>query len=124
MHGLLSILIWLPIAAGVLILLLGDRNIVAGRWLALLVSLATLALAVALWGGFDPTTAAMQFPESLPWISRFNAYYALGVDGISMPLIVLTAFMTLPVIIAGWSVIEKRPAQYFAAFLIMEGLMI
>jgi NADH-quinone oxidoreductase subunit M len=124
MHGLLSILIWLPIAAGVLILLLGDRNIVAGRWLALLGSLATLALAVPLWGGFDPTTAVMQFPESLAWIPRFNAYYALGVDGISMPLIVLTAFMTVPVIIAGWSVIEKRPAQYFAAFLIMEGLMI
>jgi len=124
MHGLLSILIWLPIAAGVLILLLGDRNVVAARWLALLGSLATLALAVPLWGGFDATTAVMQFPESLPWIPRFNAYYALGVDGISMPLIVLTAFMTVPVIIAGWSVIEKRPAQYFAAFLIMEGLMI
>jgi NADH-quinone oxidoreductase subunit M len=124
MHGLLSILIWLPIAAGVLILLLGDRNIAAARWVALLGSLATLALAVPLWTAFDPTTAAMQFPESLPWIPRFNAYYALGVDGISMPLIVLTAFMTVPVIIAGWSVIEKRPAQYFAAFLIMEGLMI
>jgi len=124
MHGLLSILIWLPITAGVLILLLGDRNVVAARWLALLGSLATLALAVPLWGGFDATTAVMQFPESLPWIPRFNAYYALGVDGISMPLIVLTAFMTVPVIIAGWSVIEKRPAQYFAAFLIMEGLMI
>ncbi len=124
MHGLLSILIWLPIGAGVLILLLGDRNVAAARWVALLGSLATLALAVPLWSAFDPTTAAMQFPQTLPWIPRFNAYYALGVDGISMPLIVLTAFMTVPVIIAGWSVIEKRPAQYFAAFLIMEGLMI
>ena len=66
----------------------------------------------------------MQFTEKLPWIRRFNAYYALGVDGISMPLIVLTTFMTVPVVIAGWSVIDKRPAQYFAAFLIMEGLMI
>ena len=119
MHGLLSILIWLPIAVGVLILMLGDRNIVAGRWLALLGSLATLALAVPLWSGFDPTTAALQFAEQLPWIPRFNALYALGVDGISMPLVVLTAFMTVPVVIAGWSVIEKRPAQYFAAFLIM-----
>ena len=124
MHGLLSILIWLPVAAGVLILLLGDRNIGAGRWLALLGSLATLALALPLWSGFDPTTAALQFPEKLPWIPRFSAFYALGVDGISMPLVVLTAFMTVPVVIAGWSVIEKRPAQYFAAFLIMEGLMI
>jgi NADH-quinone oxidoreductase subunit M len=124
MHGLLSILIWLPIAVGVLILLLGDRNIVAGRWLALLGSLATLLLAVPLWSGFDAASAALQFAEKLPWIPRFGAFYALGVDGISMPLVVLTAFMTVPVVIAGWSVIEKRPAQYFAAFLIMEGLMI
>jgi NADH-quinone oxidoreductase subunit M len=124
MHGLLSILIWLPIVAGVLVLLLGDRNIVAGRWLALLASLATLALSVPLWTHFDTTTAALQFTESLPWIPRFHAYYALGVDGISMPLIVLTAFMTVPVVIAGWTVIESRPAQYYAAFLVMEGLMI
>ena len=69
----------------------------AVRWLALLGSLATLALAVPLWDAFNSTTAALQFTESLPWIPRFNAYYALGVDGISMPLIVLTAFMTVPV---------------------------
>jgi NADH-quinone oxidoreductase subunit M len=124
MHGLLSLLIWLPILSGVAVLLLGDRNIGAGRWLALLGSLATLLLAIPLWSSFQPGTAAMQFAETLPWIPRFNAYYALGVDGISMPLIVLTAFMTVPVVIAGWTVIEKRPAQYFAAFLIMEGLMI
>jgi len=79
---------------------------------------------VPLWAHFDTTTAAMQFIEQLPWIPRFRAYYALGVDGISLPLIVLTAFMTVPVVIAGWTVIEKRPAQYYAAFLIMEGLMI
>jgi NADH-quinone oxidoreductase subunit M len=124
MHNLLSILIWLPIAAGVLVMLLGDRNIVAGRWVALLGSLATLLLAGPLWMHFDTSTAALQFPETLPWIPRFQAYYGLGVDGISMPLVVLTAFMTVPVVIAGWSVIQARPAQYFAAFLIMEGLMI
>jgi NADH-quinone oxidoreductase subunit M len=124
MHGLLSLLIWLPIAVGVLILLLGERNIVAGRWLALLGSLVTLACVVPLWSGFDAGTSLLQFTEKLRWIPRFNAFYALGVDGISMPLIVLTAFMTVPVVIAGWNVIEKRPAQYFAAFLIMEGLMI
>src|SRR5467141_2757053 len=124
MHGLLSILIWLPIAAGLAVVLLGDRNIVAGRWLALLASLATLALSVPLWSSFDTGTAALQFPEKLPWIPRFDAWYALGVDGISLPLIVLTAFMTVPVVIAGWRVIETRPAQYYAAFLIMEGLMI
>jgi len=124
MHALLSVLIWLPIATGVVMLLLGDRNIVIGRWLALAASLATLALAVPLWAHFETTTAAMQFIEKLPWIPRFQAYYALGVDGISLPLIVLTAFMTVPVVIAGWTVIETRPAQYYAAFLIMEGLMI
>ncbi len=124
MHGLLSILIWLPIAAGILVLLLGDARIGAGRWLALVASLTTLALAVPLWTHFDPGSAALQFPELAPWIPRFKAFYALGVDGISMPLIVLTAFMTVPVVIAGWSVIDMRPAQYYAAFLIMEGLMI
>ena len=124
MPHLLSILIWLPIAAGLGCLLLGDRNIGAGRWLALVASLVTLALTVPLWGQFDTSTAALQFVEKLPWIARFQAYYALGIDGISLPLIVLTAFMTVPVVIAGWTVIESRPAQYYAAFLIMEGLMI
>jgi NADH-quinone oxidoreductase subunit M len=124
MHLLLSFLIWVPITAGVLILLLGERNIVIGRWVALAASLATLALTVPLWTHFDTSTAAMQFTEKLAWIPRFRAFYALGVDGISLPLIVLTAFMTVPVVIAGWSVIETRPAQYYAAFLIMEGLML
>jgi NADH-quinone oxidoreductase subunit M len=124
MHGLLSILIWLPILSGIVVLLLGDGRIAAGRWLSLLAALATLALSVPLWAGFDAGTAVLQFTERLPWIPRFHAEYALGVDGISLPLIVLTAFMTVPVVIAGWSVIEARPAQYYAAFLIMEGLMI
>jgi NADH-quinone oxidoreductase subunit M len=124
MHGLLSILIWLPIVAGLLVLVLGDRNIVIARWVALAAALATLGFCVPLWCGFDASTSALQFLEKVPWITRFNAYYGLGIDGIALPLIVLTAFMTVPVIIAAWSVIEKRPAQYFAAFLIMEGLMI
>jgi NADH-quinone oxidoreductase subunit M len=124
MPHLLSILIWLPIASGLGIALLGDRRIGAGRWLALAASLVTLILTVPLWGEFDTGTAALQFVEKLPWIPRFQAYYALGIDGISLPLIVLTAFMTVPVVIAGWTVIETRPAQYYAAFLIMEGLMI
>jgi NADH-quinone oxidoreductase subunit M len=124
MHGLLSILIWLPIAAGLIVLALGDRNIAAGRWVSLLASIATLILSLPLLSHFDTNTASMQFTEHLAWISRFNAYYGLGVDGISLPLVVLTAFMPIPVVIAGWTVIESRPAQYFAAFLIMEGLMI
>ena len=125
MHDyLLSLLIWLPIAAGIVVLLLGERNIVAGRWISLIATLATLALCVPLWRDFNTHTAAYQFVEKAAWIPRFHAYYALGVDGISMPLIVLTALMTIPVVIAAWDVIKARPAQYYAAFLIMEGLMI
>ncbi|HEU4626476.1 MAG TPA: NADH-quinone oxidoreductase subunit M [Steroidobacteraceae bacterium] len=122
--GLLSALVWLPIATGVVVLLMGDKRIVAGRWVALVGSLVTVALCIPLMTQFDGSTAEFQFVEKLPWIPAFNAYYHLGVDGISLPLVLLTAFMTVPVIIAGWTVIEQRPAQYFAAFLIMEGLMI
>jgi NADH-quinone oxidoreductase subunit M len=124
MYALLSILIWLPIAAGIVVLLLGDRFIAAGRWLALLASVATLVLTFPLLAHFDTSTAAFQFIERVPWITTFHADYYLGVDGISLPLIVLTALMTVPVVIAGWRVIQSRPAQYYAAFLIMEGLMI
>ncbi len=122
--GLVSVLIWLPIAAGIVVLALGDRRIAMGRWVALSASLATFVLSLPLLAQFDETTAAFQFVERLPWIAAFNSYYYLGLDGISLPLVLLTAFMTVPVIIAGWTVIESRPAQYFAAFLIMEGLMI
>ena len=121
---LLSVLIWLPITSGILVLLLGDRSIVLGRWVALAASLATLVLSFPLLAHFDSSTAAFQFIERARWISAFHADYYLGVDGISLPLIVLTALMTIPVVIAGWRVIQNRPAQYYAAFLIMEGLMI
>jgi NADH-quinone oxidoreductase subunit M len=120
---ILSVLIWLPIAAGVILLAMGDRP-VFGRWFALLSTVATFVLSLPLWSEFDTGTAAMQFVERQPWIGAINAWYHLGVDGISMPLIVLTTFITPLVVIAGWSVIEKRALQYFAAFLILEGLMI
>ena len=122
--NLLSSVVWLPIAAGVFVLLLGERRIAAGRWLALAASLGTLALCVPLWAGFDITTPALQFVEREPWIGALNAWYYLGIDGIALPLIVLTAFTTPLVVISAWTTIERRPAQYFAAFLIMEGLMI
>ena len=122
--NILSWLVWLPIAAGALVVLLGDRRIAVGRWLALAVTLATLALCVPLWCSFDRATAALQFVEREPWIGAVNAWYYLGIDGISLPLIVLTAFTTPLVVIAAWTGIEKRPAQYFASFLVMEGLMI
>jgi NADH-quinone oxidoreductase subunit M len=124
MNELLSVLIWLPIGAGVLVLLLGERNIVAGRWVALAATILTLLFSLPLLSAFNTNTADFQFVQSLPWIPRFNANYALGVDGISLPLVVLTAFITIFVVIAGWTVIQVRAAQYFAAFLIMEGLMI
>jgi NADH-quinone oxidoreductase subunit M len=122
--NLLSWLVWLPIAAGLAVLALGDRRIAAGRWVALAASLATLALCVPLWAAFDVTTPALQFVEQRPWIGALNAWYYVGIDGISLPLIVLTAFTTPLVVVAAWSTIENRPAQYFAAFLVMEGLMI
>src|SRR5215470_9113792 len=113
--GLLSALVWLPIATGVLVLLMGDQRIAAARWVALIGSLLTLVLSLPLMVHFDGSTHAFQFIEKLPWIPAFQAYYHLGVDGIALPLVLLTAFITVPVIIAGWTVIEQRPAQYFAA---------
>lgn len=122
--ALLSTLIWLPILGGIAVLALGDRRVALARWVALATALVTLALSIPLYTGFDTTTAAFQFVEQLPWIPAFNATYYLGVDGISLPLVLLTTFVTVPVVIAAWTVITERPAQYFAAFLIMEGLMV
>jgi NADH-quinone oxidoreductase subunit M len=121
---ILSTLIWLPIAGGLAVLALGDGRPMAARRLALGVAILTLAASLPLWTRFDPHTTAMQFTERAAWIPAFNAWYQLGVDGISMPLILLTAFMTVLVVVAGWEVVKSRPAQYFAAFLIMEGVMI
>src|SRR5262245_34552390 len=121
---ILSVLIWLPIAGGVVMLALGDRGAALGRWVALLTTAVTFGLSTLLWAYFDSSTALMQFTEERSWIPAFNSAYALGVDGISMPLILLTTFITPLVVIASWTVIEKKPAQYYAAFLILEGLMI
>jgi NADH-quinone oxidoreductase subunit M len=121
---ILSWLVWLPIGAAAVVLVLGDRRIALGRWVALAATLVTLGLCVPLWCAFDLATPALQFPEREPWIGAVNAWYHLGIDGISLPLIVLTAFTTPLVVLAAWSGIEKRPAQYFASFLVMEGLMI
>jgi len=122
--GLLSLLVWLPIAGGLAVLALGDSRIALARWLALAIAVAAFMLALPLCSGFDTTTAAFQFVEKMPWIPAFDALYHLGIDGISLPLVVLTTFVTIPVVVAAWSLIEERPAQYFAAFLIMEGLMV
>jgi|KBSMisStaDraftv2_1062788.scaffolds.fasta_scaffold52882_2 NADH-quinone oxidoreductase subunit M len=122
---LLSVVIWLPIAGAIVVLLLGSgARAQLGKQLSLGVSILTFVLSIPLYTRFDQTTAAMQFVEKVPWILRFKAYYALGVDGISMPLVLLTTFLTPLVVIAGWQVIKLRPAQYFASFLLLEGMMI
>ena len=122
---LLSIVIWLPIAAGVLVLALGSGERAAtGKLVALGASVLTFLLSLSLYANFDVATADMQFVEQIPWIARFDSYYHVGLDGISLPLVLLTTFLSPLVVLAGWEVITLRPAQYFAAFLFLEGLMI
>ena len=123
--GLLSLAIWLPILSGVLLLALGRDNQAASvRWIALLAAVASLAVTLPLIGGFDTSTAAMQFQEKLGWIERFNVHYHLGVDGISMWFVPLTAFITVIVVVSAWEVITDRVNQYMGAFLILSGLMV
>ena len=127
---LLSFLVWLPIGGGVALLVIGDsgdaRSSQAGlmRFAALLFSVLTFALSVVLYAAFDNAATGMQFVERVLWVDSLNVFYYLGVDGLSAPLILLTTFITPLVVIAGWDSIKTRPAQYFAAFLILEGLMI
>ncbi len=127
---ILSLVIWLPIVGGLLVMAAGRRGAVDARgfrldrWLALLISVAVFILSLLLYRDFDGTTWHMQFVERVAWIPQFNVQYFLGVDGISMPLILLTTFLTPLVVIGGWDTIRLRPAQYFASFLILEGLMI
>jgi NADH-quinone oxidoreductase subunit M len=121
---LLSILIWLPLLGGFVVLGLGNQRAGAARWLSLAVSLATLAFSIPLYAWFKTGTAEMQFVEHTSWIPSIHADYNIGVDGISMPLILLTTFTTVLIVIAGWQSVTKRVSQYFAAFLILEGLMI
>ena len=121
---ILSVLIWLPIFGGLLVIPAGKVSVHAVRWLALFVALATFLASIALLGGFDAQQHAMQFREYVPWIRAFDVYYSLGVDGISIPLILLTTVITVLVVIAGWGIVPGRIAEYFASFLILEGLMI
>ena len=121
---LLSLVIWTPIFGGLFLLAFAKNDSAKTRFIALSISILTLLLSIPLYTDFNTATAAMQFVEKTPWISSFNINYYIGVDGISMPLIVLTTFMTVIVVIAGWEVIKDRVEQYMAAFLIMEGLMV
>ena len=123
--GLLSLAIWTPIVFGVVLLALGrDEHAGAVRWIALIGALVSFAVTIPLYNQFELGTAAMQFVEQASWIERFNVNYHLGVDGLSVWFVLLTAFMTVIVVIAGWEVITERVNQYMGAFLILSGLMV
>lgn len=123
--GWLSAAIWVPIISGIIVLALGnEQRATLSRWLALLGSLVGFAVTIPLYTGFDRTTAALQFVERKPWIESLGIEYSLGIDGLSVWLVLLTAFITIMVVIAGWEVIKDRIHQYLGAFLILSGLMI
>lgn len=123
--GLLSLAIWTPVFFGVVLLALGrDDQAHMVRWIALVGAIAGLAVTVPLYTGFELGTASMQFVEKAAWIERFNVHYHLGVDGISLWLVLLTAFINVVVVVSSWESITQRVNQYMGAFLILSGLMI
>jgi NADH-quinone oxidoreductase subunit M len=123
--GLLSLAIWTPVVFGVVLLALGrDEQAGAVRWVALIGALAGFLVTLPLYAGFQLGTAEMQFVENSMWIERFNVNYHLGVDGISFWFVLLTAFINVVVVIAGWESITHKVSQYMASFLILSGLMI
>ena len=123
--GLLSLAIWTPIIFGVVLLAFGrDDQARTVRWVALIGAVLSFLVTLPLYFGFKLGTAAMQFVENVPWIERFNVNYHLGVDGISLWFVLLTSFINVVVVIAGWEVITRRVNQYMAAFLILSGLQI
>ena len=125
MSNILSLAIWIPVAFGILLLAVGrQENATVAKWIALIGSIIGFAVTIPVMTQFDGGTAAMQFVENASWIERFNVFYHLGVDGISMWFVPLTAFITIIVVLAGWEVIEDRPHQYYGSFLILSGLMI
>jgi NADH-quinone oxidoreductase subunit M len=123
--ALLSIAIWLPVIGGLWVIFAGSRvHDGAVRFDSLLIALASFIVTAMLWNGFDNTLATMQFTETHSWIESFGIDYAIGIDGIALPLILLTSFTTVLVVLAGWIVIEDRLSLYMGSFLILEGLMI
>ncbi len=118
---ILSLIIWLTILGGLLTLFVGDQRC---RMLALVISIIAFVFSLTLYFGFDTTTAQMQFVEHAAWLPSFGINYSLGVDGISAPLIILTTFINIVVVISAWEVIQDKPAMYLASFLIMTGFMV
>ncbi|MDH5834086.1 NADH-quinone oxidoreductase subunit M [Luteimonas kalidii] len=121
---LLSLLIWLPILGGVLVLALGESRARVARWVSLALALAVFLLSLPLFASFDYAAVGMQFVERRAWISAYDIQYHLGVDGISVALIVLTTLTTALVLVGAWTAIDRRVNQYYAAMLILEGLMV
>ncbi|MGI4982516.1 MAG: NADH-quinone oxidoreductase subunit M, partial [Janthinobacterium lividum] len=127
MHALplLSLAIWIPIVTGIVTLVFGSsRDPRVARWIALGGAILGLLVVLPLISGFDAGSASLQFVERISWIERYNVEYYLGVDGISMWFVVLTAFVTVIVVISAWEVITVKPAQYLASFMILSGLMV
>src|ERR1044071_7058095 len=121
---LLSLAIWLPILAGLVVLAAGGAgNARNQRWIALGGAVLGFLVTLPLYTRFDVSSPAFQFVERAVWIEHFNIWYHLGVDGISVLFVLLNSFITILVVIAGWSVIEKRVSQYYASFLIMSGML-
>jgi NADH-quinone oxidoreductase subunit M len=125
MNGVaLSTVIWLPILAGIAVLFTGsDRNANLARWLGLAGAIAGFVAALPLYASFDSSARGMQFVELAPWIESYNINYHLGIDGISLLLILMNTFTTVLVVLAGWKVIDSRVGQYMAAFLVLSGMM-
>jgi NADH-quinone oxidoreductase subunit M len=121
---LLSLLIWLPILGGVVTLAAGSERAALARWIAMAFALATLALSIPLYTGLDASSAAMQFVENHAWIEAFDIRYHLGADGLSVALILLTTLTSVLVLLGAWGSVSDRVNQYFAAFLILEGMMV
>ena len=121
---LLSLIIWLPILFGVAVFATGhDRNAQLARYIALAGSILGFMVALPLYTQFNVASTTMQFVENYVWFERFNVNYHIGVDGISMPLILLNCLITPLVVIAGWEVIKERVSQYMGAFLVMSGIV-
>ena len=121
----LSLAIWLPILFGVLVLAIGrDHKPALTRWFALVGAIVSFLVTIPLIQQFDNAAHGMQFVESTPWIGRFNIMYALGIDGLSLWFVPLTAFITIIVVISAWQVITERVAQYMGSFLVLSGLMV
>ncbi|MCW8870388.1 MAG: NADH-quinone oxidoreductase subunit M [Proteobacteria bacterium] len=123
-QSLLSVLIWLPMIGGLLLLALGQQRAGMVRFLALVLSLVTFVLSIPLWTQFDGGSSALQFVEKVVWIDALNIHYHLGVNGIAMPLVILTTIITVLIILSAWKVIDKYVHQYMAAMLILEGMLI